>query len=98
MIEGAILICQASIEFPPFSMLSFIKNGQTLSSSINGSLQIDTRGVDTNVFGLYTCQLNVSGVILQKSYVLKEQGTYVFFFTIESTCINGSQFGGDTFY
>ena len=79
MIEGAILICQASIEFPPFSMLSFIKNGQTLSSSINGSLQIDTRGVDTNVFGLYTCQLNVSGVILQKSYVLKEQGTYVFF-------------------
>ena len=58
-------------------MLSFIKNGQTLSSSINGSLQIDTRSVDTNQFGLYTCQLNASGVTFQKLYILKEQGTLI---------------------
>ena len=58
-------------------MLFFIKNGQTLSSSINGSLQIDTRSVDTNQFGLYTCQLNASGVTFQKLYILKEQGTLI---------------------
>ena len=74
--DGATLACRASIEFPPFSMLSLIKNGQALSSSTNGSLQIDTRlNVDINQFGLYTCQLNASGVIFQKSYILKEQGT-----------------------
>ena len=78
MNEGAILICQASIEFPPFSMLSLTKDGQMLSSSTNGSLQIETRSVDTNMFGLYTCQLNASGIIFQKSYILKEQGTYYY--------------------
>ena len=75
MNEGATLTCRASIEFPPFSMLSLTKNRQTLSSSTNGSLQIETRSVDANMFGLYTCQLNASGVIFQKSYVLMEQGT-----------------------
>ena len=36
--EGATLNCRASIEFPPFSMLSLIKNGRMVSSSTNGSL------------------------------------------------------------
>jgi hypothetical protein len=73
--KGATLTCRASIEFPPFSMISFIKNGRTLSSSTNpGSIQIDTKSVDMNQFGLYTCQLNASGVTFQKSYILKEQG------------------------
>ena len=77
MNEGATLICQASIEFPPFSMLSLIKNGQMLSSTTNGSLQVDTSGnVDTNTYGLYTCQLNASGVVFQKSYILKEQSKF----------------------
>ena len=74
--EGATLTCRASIEFPPFSMLSLIKNRQTLSSSINGSLEIDKRSVDANQFGQYICQLNASGVIFTKSYTLKEQGSY----------------------
>ena len=74
--DGATLVCRASIEFPPFSMLSLIKNGQTLSSSINGSLEINTRSVDANQFGQYSCQLNASGVIFTKSYTLKEQGSY----------------------
>ena len=74
--DGATLTCRASIEFPPFSMLSLIKKGQTVSSSTNGSLQIDTKTIDINSFGLYTCQLNASGVIFTKSYTLKEQGSY----------------------
>ena len=78
MNEGATLICQASIEFPPFSMLSLIKNGQMLSSTTNGSLQVDTGSVDTNTYGLYTSQLNASGVVFQKSYVLKEQGKFYY--------------------
>ena len=73
--DGATLTCRASIQFPPLSKLSFIKNGQVVSSSSNGSLQIDTKSVDTNPFGLYTCQLNASGEMFQKSYLLKEQGT-----------------------
>ena len=88
--EGATLTCQASIEFPPFSMLSLIKNGETLSSSTNSSLQIYTRSVNTSQFGLYTCQLNASGVKFQKSYVLKEQGTMIIdaFLTIAITMLN----------
>ena len=39
--EGATLTCRASIEFPPFSMLSLIKNGQMVATSINSSLQIN---------------------------------------------------------
>ena len=70
------ITCRASIQFPPFSMLSLIKNRQTLSSSIDGSLQIDASSVEKNPFGLYTCQLNASGAIFQKLYILKEQGSY----------------------
>ena len=58
-------------------MISLIKNGQILSSSTNsGSLQIDTKSArgDINQFGVYTCQLNASGVIFQKTLFLKEQG------------------------
>ena len=72
--DGAILTCRASIQFPPFSMLSFIKNGQKVATSPSGSLQIDTRNVNVNPFGLYTCQLNASGDIFQQSYLLKEKG------------------------
>ena len=75
--DGATLTCQASIEFPPFSTLSFIKHGQIVSTSDNGSLQIDTKSVDSSPFGLYTCQLNASSVTFQKSYLLKEHGTII---------------------
>jgi hypothetical protein len=76
--KGATLTCRASIGFPPFSTLSLIKNGRTLSSSTNpGSIQIDTRNVDINRFGVYTCQLNASGVIFQKIHFLKEQGIVI---------------------
>ena len=72
--EGATLICQASAEFPPFSMLSLIKNGQTVATSSSGMLQINTKSVNTNPFGLYTCQLNASGETFQKFFQLKERG------------------------
>ena len=56
-------------------MLSLIKNGQTLSSSTNpGSLRMDTNSIDVNQFGVYTCQLNASGVTFQKLHFLTEQG------------------------
>ena len=75
MDKGATLTCGASIGFPPFSMISLIKNGQTLSSSTNpGSIQIDTRNVDMNKFEFYICKLNASGITFQHSHLLKEQG------------------------
>ena len=99
--DGATITCRASIEFPPFSMLSLIKNGQTVSSTINGSLQIDTRSVDANQFGQYSCQLNASGVIFTKSYTLKEQGSYSDHWCISDgfimlNSLNFSQFEDDT--
>ena len=76
LVDGTTLTCRASIEFPPFSMLSLIKNGQTVATSTSGLLQIDTESISGRPFGLYTCQLNASGVLFQKSHVIKEQGGY----------------------
>ena len=72
--EGTSLTCRASIQFPPFSMLSLIKNGQTVATSTSGQLQIDTKSVNTNPFGLYICQLNASGAMFQRSNTVKERG------------------------
>ena len=78
MDDGATLTCRASIGFPPFSMLSLIKNGQTVATSTSGLLQMDSKSVvKRNPFGLYICQLNASGVTFQKSSVLKEQGAVI---------------------
>ena len=74
MDDGTNLTCRATIHFPPLSMLSLIKNGQTVATSSSGLLQIDMRRINTNVFGLYICQLNASGVIFQRSSTLKERG------------------------
>ena len=74
--DGATLTCRASIEFPPFSMLSLIKNRQTVAASSDGMLQINIKSVSANPFGLYTCQLNASGELLHKSIQLKERGSY----------------------
>ena len=73
---GASLTCRASIAFPQFSKLSLIKNGQTVATSTSELLEIDTKGVVANPFGLYVCQLNASGAIFQKSYFLDEQGIF----------------------
>ena len=72
--NGATLTCQASIDFPPFSLLSLIKNGQTVATSSSELLEIDTKSVSANPFGLYICQLNASGEVFEESTFLKEQG------------------------
>ena len=72
--EGATLTCRASIEFPPFTMLSLIKNRQTVATSSGGMLEINTKTVNANPFGVYTCRLNASGKIFEETTFLKEQG------------------------
>ncbi len=74
--EGATLTCQASIEFPPFSVLSLIKNQRTVATSSHGMLWINTKSVNANPFGLYICQLNASGEIFEESTFLNEQGLH----------------------
>ena len=74
--DGATLTCRASIGFPPFSTISFIKNGETVATSTSGQLQIDTKSVNANPFGLYICQLNASGVTFNKTIAIIEQGRY----------------------
>ena len=75
--DGATITCEASLQFPPFSMLSFVKNGLTVASTTSGQLQIEIKSVNANPFGLYICQLNASGQMFQKSITLNEQGTYI---------------------
>ena len=72
--EGSTITCQASIGFPPFTMLSLIKNGQAVVMSLNGTIQINSKIVIVNPFGLYICQLNASGEIFEEALLLKEQG------------------------
>ena len=55
-------------------MLSLIKNGQIVATSSRGMLEINSKNVNTNPFGVYTCQLNVSGEIFEETAFLKEQG------------------------
>ena len=76
---GATLTCRASIEFPPFSMLSLIKNGQRVATSSSETLQISTKSVSTNPFGFYECRLNASGAIFKKSSFLEEKGMYTYY-------------------
>ena len=51
--EGASLTCRASIEFPPFSMLSLIKNGQIVATSSSGLIKINTKSVNTTFWTVY---------------------------------------------
>ena len=74
--EGATLACQANVGFPPFSNLSLIKNQRTVAVSSIGMLQINTKSVHANPFGLYICQLNTSGEIFEESTFVKEQGLH----------------------
>ena len=55
-------------------MLSLIKNGQTVATSLSGMLQMSTKNVQANPFGFYNCHLNASGAIFKKSVFLEEQG------------------------
>ena len=75
--DGATLTCMASIRFPPFSMILFIKDGETVATSTSGQLQIDTKSVNANPFGLYICQLNASGVTFNRTIFIKERGNYI---------------------
>ena len=74
--EGAMLTCKTNIKFPPFSMISFIKNGERVATSTSGLLQVDTKRVNANPFGIYICQLNASNVIYNKSISIKETGEH----------------------
>ena len=74
--DCATLSCRASIGFPPFSTISFIKDGETVATSTSGQLQIDTKSVNANPFGLYICQLNASGVTFNKTVFVKEQSNH----------------------
>ena len=74
--EGATLTCRGRIQFPAFTMLSFIKNRQVVATSLNGIVQINTKSVSAIPFGLYVCQLNASGMIFDETSFLKEQGLH----------------------
>lgn len=45
-----------------------------MATSSSELLEMNTKSVNTNPFGVYICQLNASGEMFQKFIELKEQG------------------------
>ena len=78
--QNAILVCSATGGYPPITNISLLKNGDVIASSASEStLQVNTADLPTNTninhYGLYVCLVDLSGVPLQKSVMLKKRGS-----------------------
>ena len=75
--QNTTLVCSATGGYPPITNISLIKNGQTIASTVGKStVQVNTADVSPNLnhYGLYICLVDLSGIVLQQSVVLKERG------------------------
>ena len=73
--QNTTVVCSATGGYPPITNLSLLKNGNVVASTASESrLQVNTADVASNHFGLYICLVNLSGVAIQQSVVLKERG------------------------
>ena len=71
------LVCSATGGYPPITNISLLKNGDVIASSASEStLQVNAADTPTNInyYGLYVCLVDLSGVPLQKSVMLKKRG------------------------
>ena len=83
--ENAILVCSATGGYPPITNVSLLQNGDVMASAASDStLQVNTADLPPNVnrYGLYVCLVDLSGISLQQSVVLKKRGNQC------STCIH----------
>ena len=73
--QNTSVVCSATGGYPPITNISLLKNGNVVASTASESrLQVNTADVASNHFGLYICLVNLSGVAIQQSVVLKERG------------------------
>ena len=71
------VVCSATGGYPPITSISLRKNGTVIASAANEStLQVNKADIPPgiNYYGLYICLVNLSGIPLQQSVVLKERG------------------------
>jgi len=69
------LVCSATGGYPPITNISLLKDGNVIANTASESrLQVNTADIASNHFGLYICLVNLSGVAIQRSVVLKERG------------------------
>ena len=77
------LVCSATGGYPPITNISLLKNGDVIASAASDStLQVNTADLPTNInhYGLYVCLVNLSGISLQQSVVLKKRGNCIHLF------------------
>ena len=75
--ENAILVCSATGGYPPITNISLLKNGDVIASAASDStLQVNTADIPPNInhIRLYICLMDLSGIPLQQSVVLRENG------------------------
>ena len=71
------LVCSATGGYPPIRNISLLKNGDVIASTASEStLQVNTADIPPSIsrYGLYVCLVDLSGIPLQKSVVLKKRG------------------------
>ena len=79
------LVCSATGGYPPITNISLLKNGDVIASAASDAiLQVNTADLPPNIYryGLYVCLVDLSGLPLQQSVVLKKRGNQC------STCIH----------
>ena len=77
--QNTTLVCSATGGYPPITNISLLKNGQTIASTVGESrLQVNTTDISHNInrYGMYLCLVNLSGIPLQQSVLLKERGRH----------------------
>ena len=74
--ETATITCSASIKYPPLTSISLAKDGVQLAMTSEEVIHFDTKDVNLNTFGVYTCIMDASGTELQRNILLREKGIY----------------------
>ena len=75
--QNAMVVCSATGGYPPITNISLLKNGDVIASSANEStMQVNTADISHSIscYGLYVCLVDLSGVPLQQSVMLKKRG------------------------
>jgi len=73
--QNTTVVCSATGGYPPITNISLLKNDNVITTTASEPrLQVNAADIASNHFGLYVCLVNLSGVAIQRSVVLKERG------------------------
>ena len=73
--QNTTVVCSATGGYPPITNISLLKTGNIITTTTSEPrIQVNVADIACNHFGLYVCLVNLSGVAIQQSVVLKERG------------------------